>query len=565
MSDQGTTRRPGGGSTSRSPNPSGGRKRDAAFYEALNRADGIPDLPKGADRFTITRVLGRRGFAKTLGWRPELVSQLHFYISCGKPLDWHPGNLRIVWPQVSETADELGISEETVRTNDRKLMLLGAIAFQDSANYKRHGERELDDSGRPTGPILEACGIDLAPCALLLHDLLRAWEAHEAAKKKRKTLLRRLSKARRHSRTALQQAESAGILEPHDLEAFRSAFNEASCCSRPDRLSLDELSRTCEAAERFHDKLAATIRAASADVSSSNLPAMAPAGPVPQLHTKNNSTENLVAAEPPTETFPEAPTSPAARPGPERGNGSSADASYHPDHIKGPAGEQVLEALSPRIARYLPPGREPSIAEFVEAASRARHDLKINKKLWRKACERMSPEGASLALAHVAAKWDAGKIETTPGAYFSGVFKSAIAGELNLGASLWGMVKARPPGPSECVPFAPAHPPGPRSFPERDNEDARHERYNTPPAAREPASPLPSLFPDEPPQACSRVIASPVVMKRFCSHMPDPERDGLMKVWKNLVRERGHWPYLDEVQRHYADRAALRRPHGAPK
>ncbi len=552
MSDQAITGRPGGGSTSRSPNPSGGRKRDAAFYEALDRADGLPDLPPGTNRFTATRLLTNRGFARTQGWRPTLVAQLHFYIGNTKPLDWLPGNLRIAWPSVEDTADALGIDEDTVRTNDRKLMLLGAIAFQDSANYKRYGIRELDDSGRPTGPIVAACGIDVAPVALLLPDLQRNAAAYQAAKKKHKTLRRRLSAALRHSRTALDDAERDRLFAPAELEPLRSALADIEPFQRPDRLSLDELSRTCETADQFHDELAARIRAASAPVSSPNIPAMAPAGPVPQLHTKKNSAENLVAAALSPEASPEPPKRAAARPGPEGGNGSGADTSYHPDDIKGPAGEQVLEALSPRIARYLPPDREPSMTEFVEAASRARRDLKIGPELWNKACRRMSPEGASLALAHVAAKWDAGEIKKTPGAYFSGVFMSAIAGELGLGASLWGMVKAQPPGPSESVPLAAAHSPGSPSFPERGNEETRHEQHNASPTARKPVSALPSLFPDDPTPASRRVIAGSVVMRRFCSHMPDPERDGLMAVWKDLVQRHRRWPYLDEVQARYS-------------
>ena len=464
MQDQDATHTRAGASPSRSPNPTGGRTLDAAFYEALDRAAAIPDLPEGTDRFTVTRLLSRRGFAKTLGWHPSLVAQLHFYISCSKPLDWHPGNLRIVWPQVTQTAAELGVSEDTVRTNDRKLMLLGAIAFQDSANYSRYGERALDHTGRPTGPIVDACGIDLAPIPLLLPYILQQWEAHQAARKKRKTLLRRLSKARSHARNALQQAEQDGTLAPNELEAFLSAFSSLYPCPRPDRLSLDELSVTCAAAERFHDDLAARIRGASAGVSSRNIPAQARVQPVPQLHTNQNPVQAVVAADPLSLPHTRTKEPSAAAPRPERGEGSSGEAFCPPDDIKGPAGKDVLEALSPRIAQYLPHDREPSMTDFVEAASCARRDLKISPTLWKKACGHMTPAGASLALAHLAAKWDDGEIEETPGAYFDGIFKRAVAGELNLGASLWGMVSRRtekPASPGTETPSQPTDHAGP--------------------------------------------------------------------------------------------------------
>ena len=260
---------------------------------------------------------------------------------------------------------------------------------------------------------------------------------------------------------------------------------------------------------------------------------MARVQPVPQLHTKKNSAESLVAADPQTDPSSETLETSAAPLGPERGDGSSGETSCHLEDIKGPAGEEVLGALSPRIARYLPPDREPSMTDFVEAASRARRDLKISPSLWRAACRRMSPGGASLALAHVAAKWDAGKIGKTPGAYFNGVFESALKGELNLAASLWGMVKTAPEEPAGGSGI-PAFAAGP-------------------PATSRPAAPLPSLFPDDQPPGPSRVIAGPVVMRRFCSRMPDPERDGLMRAWHDLVRTHGRWPCLDEVQARYAE------------
>lgn len=548
MQDQDATHARAGASPSRSPNPTGGRTLDAAFYEALDRAAAIPDLPEGTDRFTIIRLLSRRGFANSLGWYSGLVAQLHYYISCSKSLDWLPGNLRIVWPQVSKTAAELGISEDTVRTNDRKLMLLGAIAFQDSANYSRYGKRALDDAGRPTGPIVEACGIDIAPCPALLPDIQRKWEAYQAAGKKRKALLRRLSKARRHARNALQQAEQEGTLPPNELEALHSAFGDVEPCRRPDRLPLDDLSAACEAAERFHSDLAARIRAASAHVSSSNIPAQARVKPVPQLHTKENPVQDVVAADgaskpPATRSEP-----PAAPSGPEGGNGSSRETSCLPEDIKGPSGEQVLKALSPRIAQYLPIDREPSMEEFVTAANYARRDLKISPTLWSRACRNMSPGGASLALAHVAAKWDDGAIEETPGAYFDGILKRALAGKLNLGASLWGMVERNAEGAANGAPETPARP---TLSPEPPDEPPGPAAPSSDSSGTTDGPPPPPLFPDDPPLRPSRTVANPVVMNRFCAGIGDP--DAMRAVWLRLVRKHGRWPYLDEVRDRHAE------------
>ncbi len=554
MQDQDISARPGGGDSPRSPNPTGGRTLDAAYYEALDRAAVVPDLPEGADRFTITRVLSRQGFARTQGWHPGLVAQLHFYISCSKPLDWRPGNLRIVWPQVSETAAELGVTEDTVRTNDRKLMLLGAIAFQDSANYARYGEREPDRSGRPSGPIVEACGIDIAPSALLLPGLLRNWEAHQAARRKHKSLRRRLSSARRHAQTALQQAERDGIFAPGELEPLRRGLDDTAAHKRPDRLSFDDLSAVCEAAERFHDNLAERIRAASAAVSSGNIPAQARVHPVPQLHTRENPVQEVVAADGLAEPVAESEEPSAAPLGPEREDGSRREASCHPEEIKAPPGEDILEALSHRVARYLPPGREPSVDEFVSAANHARSDMKISPALWGKACRRMTPEGASLAIAHVAAKCDDGKIEKTPGAYFDGILKQALAGKLNLGASLWGMVSRHAEGAASDAPQALAGSPSSSELPDEAPRPDMPSSGATGSGDRPPPTPL---FPDDPPLRELRTVANPVAMDRFCAGIADP--DGMRELWLGIVRQRGRWPYLDEVKRRYGQHAASRK------
>ena len=560
MSEQDTRDRSQGGNTPRGPNPTGGRKRDAAFYEALDRAQGTPDLPKGTNRFTATRLLANRGFARSQGWHPTLVAQLDFYIGKTRPLDWLPGNLRIVWPTVEDTAEELGVTEDTVRTNDRKLMLLGAIAFHDSANYKRYGKRKLDESGKPTGPILEACGIDVAPVALLLPDLQRDAAAYMASKRKHKSLRRTLSRARRHARTALDEAARDGIFAQTELEPLHSTLADIELCQRPDRLSLEELAATCDAAERFHEELAARIRTASTDFSSGNIPAKARVRPVPQLHTKKNSVQNLVAADPQPETPTPTPAGSAAPPGPEGGEGSGRQTSYHPEDIRGPAGDQVLKALSPRIARYLPASGEPSMAEFVDAADRARRDLKISAPLWGAACRRMSPGGAALALAHVAAKWDAGKIEETPGAYFHGVLKKALRGELNLARSLWGMVRtaADEPGPD---PNTPPSRPTPPAYPEADAAQSGQAPHSSGLAATTSLSTLPSLFPEQPPTPATRIVAGRVVMRHVCSGMPDPDRGGMMQAWLDLVRSRSRWPYLDEVRTRYAE---IRRQKASP-
>ena len=435
MLDQQDTIHPATSFAGRGPNPTGGRRRDADYYAAQDRAAVPGELPTGADRFAPVRLLRRNGLARHLGWPSRIVDHLELLVSWTAPVDWKPGNLRIVWHSVAETAQTLGISEEQVRRNERRLMELGAIAWSDSSNYRRDGRR--DKNGR----ILWAYGVDLGPLAGLIPQLQRQADIHLAALEEHRDHRSRLSRARRHSRDALVQAVQDGRIPLAAADLLSSHLQDFQPHCPAVRIPLQELKRLCEAAERFERGLMERIRDATAPEpaepsDSTNLPAPADPRCLPESITNRKHKYEVVAAKQanaPSDTDPY-----AARQEAGKGDGSPAgqvDASTQ----KGPPDWLILETLSPRIATYLPADRTPGPRDLYEAANLSRCRMGISPHAWGEACKVLTRVGAALAVVIIASRLDAEEIRS-PGGYLRGLTEAAREGRFDMARSLWGVV-----------------------------------------------------------------------------------------------------------------------------
>ncbi len=546
MRNQDTTARPGGGESPRGPNPTGARVHYPEHRWAREAADEIDGIPENLDLFEALYYLERDDVADALGCGDCEVKHLRFLLrfAKGKGL-LEAGKRPIVCLTKSRTSRLRRISPKKLNDLEYRLAALGAIHWKDSSNYRRY--RTTDEHGQ-----VNAYGVDLAPLVKLIPVLKEKAEGLRREDAERRRLEDQVSAIRRHVRDELRQAMTRHgtdrdalqallnrvqtlpdrrLMDRLDLEALRSSRSTAIAVQQNARALIDGTeSETTDAVSQDSHEVQPELGSQGTPIREATI-----------INTRRESCTDVVAADPDHHPSADMPAASAAPPWPERGNGSSGQASHLPEDIKGPAGEQVLEALSPRIARYLPPDRNPSMTDFVEAANRTRRDLKISPTLWAKARRSMSPGGASLALAHVAAKWDDGKIKETPGAYFDGIVKRAMAGELNLGASLWGMVwrhAERPPGAASQTPV-------------RGTSTAAPAPNTTPPGRSdsEHRSPPAPLFPDDPPRHPLRTVANPVAIDRFCTDIDDPE--GMRTVWLGLVRAHGRWPYLDEVKAHY--------------
>ena len=102
--------------------------------------------------------------------------------------------------------------------------------------------------------------------------------------------------------------------------------------------------------------------------------------------------------------------------------------------------DTLLAAVPPPIAALLPAGRRPSWPELTDAAAIAAGNLGISPHAWAAACNALGRQAATIAVIVIAAKRAAGKIDS-PGGYLRAMTGRGERGELNLGASVHGLLK----------------------------------------------------------------------------------------------------------------------------
>ena len=175
------------------------------------------------------------GIPTIQGWSNRLISHLRLLISHTQPQDWEHGARPIVWLTVSETADIMGLSAGQVRRNQNSLMRLGAVAFRDSPNHRRFGER---DDGR----IIDAYGIDLSPLATLLPELTELAETHKREREEWCGLKHAIGAARRWTLAGLDHVLREQRI---DDDAAELLFDEITALGKRPRNTepLDEMRR----------------------------------------------------------------------------------------------------------------------------------------------------------------------------------------------------------------------------------------------------------------------------------------------------------------------------------
>lgn len=177
---------------------SGIRKSDSndrRAYEYSRNWQGLLD-PK--ERFKIIHLLRRVGHK--LGFGDVHINHLEYMVSRVPDKYWEPGHHPYFWKEVWKQAQELGISERQIRNRENKLIELGAIAFNGSANCRRYPVR--DDQNE----VMEAFGIDLAPMMGLLPRLVSLCDEYEREKKTEQRLRKYIQNTRHKIRRVLAEA-----------------------------------------------------------------------------------------------------------------------------------------------------------------------------------------------------------------------------------------------------------------------------------------------------------------------------------------------------------------------
>ena len=531
--------RSGSGNTPRGPGSTGCRIHKPEYDRARDAAETWTGHEDGLDHHTLLDLLEIKRVAEHFGLRKLHTDYLRLSFRKLRQEDFEPGDWPpVVWMNKDKLADKLHISPRTVSDIEKDLARAGFLYWNDTASRRRDGKR-----GKHDGRIYWAYGVNFSPFAAMaeqIEDIARQVKEEEI---ERKGLIHEIATIRCHTRILLQAAlrrnqdpasaihtllarvlslPAAKGMQNSDVHAVRSLAADARLVQEH-ALALTE-PRQAAPGELAAEEPDASDSAPSEDEKGAENCTLGYAPDTGSNSITHQFQENtLGAADPSKALAPEQHSPAAARLWPEREDGSQFKPATAPVP-GGPPAWLILDSLSPRLARFLPAGRLPAADEFVRAANRTRSELGISPEAWREACTALSPAWASLAVVVVASRDDVGEIHTSAGGYFRKLTEQARKETRKLAMSLWGAV-------------------------ERSEE--LHVARFTGPTDSEHSVPGPDSNSQGPANRIDRQRADQATMTAICRTATDPK--GLTDAWRDLVARYRCWPYVDEVERHYAD------------
>ncbi len=539
MSHQDDTTASGGGHTPRGPYMTGCRIHKPEYDRARDAAHAWAGREDGLDHWSLLDLLEAEGVPERFGLKARHIDYLRLAFKKLSREDFEPGDWPpVVWINKQKLARNLRTSSRAVSNIEKDLASAGFMYWTDTASRRREGERSKHD-----GRIRYAYGVDFSPFDAMAQEIDNTARQVEEEEIERRGLIHEIATIRCHMRILLQATlrfdpASGQVIRPLLDEILALPASKGMQCT-----GVDVLRSLAVDARRIQDRaLALTERARAAPEALTDGDPHAPdsTSPEHQNGAKNctpgyhsdpgfNSIthqfhENtLGAAGPTTAPSPKPTKQPAARPSPERGAGSQTGPGV-PPIAGGPPTWLILESLSPRLSRHLPSGQPPTADEFFHASDRTRSELGISPEAWREACAALSPAWASLAVVIVASRDDVGEIHTSAGGYFRKLTERARDGTLNLAGSLWGVVErteqlhvARVTGPTDGTHSVS----GPDSHPPIASGSFTWQRADHP------------------------------TMTAMLRTAADPKR--LALAWRDLVARYRCWPYVHEVEAHYAN------------
>ena len=207
----------------------GVRPLSARSLATTAQADSFMGLPRGVTRWRLAAAL--RAAARLLDLSAPMLRLLEHYIDCTFDVDWTAGSEPVIIRPLTEVAICLDRSERQIRNLERALAERGLLAWRDSGNHHRRGQRD-----RRTGRLLHAYGPSLAPLAARADEIiaLAAQARHELSDLRRARMA--IGALRRRLRCALPMVPETGDTAGHRCRAARMLS-----CRLPARLSLAEL------------------------------------------------------------------------------------------------------------------------------------------------------------------------------------------------------------------------------------------------------------------------------------------------------------------------------------
>lgn len=357
-----------------------------------------------------------------LGYPARLVQTIDLLFSWTLAQDWRGGQIPVVWPGNAKLAQLLGITVRQVQKLLNQAQALGLIAFRDSPNGHRGGQRDKH------GKLLWAYGVMLSPLGVRYREFLEVSARGAAEDKRIDDLGRRLSAARRGIR-ALSQ----------------TVIDLSLPCFRPDeeialaRMATDQVrgSRDIAMIEIVVKQLEDRRRLLERSVQDTIV-----------VTTPPNLSKSSCSHDPQdthSTTTSQLPSATADYSNGLAGLGSGAydvrtnepQTQVEADLDKHGVDASFVREIAPELLGQLDYG-PLTWGNVVALAERLAGQHRIPVSAWRDACRIMGQKGAAAAVIATIEKHRGGEV-LQPGAYLRGMAKKARIGDLNLGKTMYGL------------------------------------------------------------------------------------------------------------------------------
>ena len=425
-----------------SPLPTGGFRQSSP---AIRAAEHLASAARHHDPQLRYRALNLvKRVRSHLGLSAELIEHLDYLVAHTNDTAWE-AQRPIVYKDQQTQAYNLGISDRQIRNREKRLMELGFISFEDSANHRRYA---VGGDGRDHPDL--AFGINLMPLLGRLEELEALAEAVEAETRAWQQA-RKIYAAKRRKATALINELAAGG-EIEDVSELAERLQNLPYVRPSTHLSA--IQRLVLRVDEIIDKAGALLEAANPQVSCELTVDTSSREEMDFLHI--HYTKNLLYREscnPPgdksergslrSQVDPEASACAPAR-DETTGQGVEDRAGSPPVKINPAASSTGAEHVTPEMVcaaagpvfRSLVEGDTASLSvvAVIGIADQIRPEIGISPHAWADAREIMGDWAAALCvvLAEVRAR--------NPGGYLREMTARARSGDLHLHKSFFGIL-----------------------------------------------------------------------------------------------------------------------------
>ncbi len=420
----------------------GGRITSPDYRQSLKQIEDFAGLEADTNRYDLLRLVKRVG--KLAGFSQRMIQLLEYYLAFTREQDWEEGSYPLVYQSLARTARDLNCTERHIQRVEKQLFEVGAITWNDSGNHKRYGQRDPK-----TGDILYAYGVDLTPLAYLkpeLEDKLHEKQLYDQAWYETK---REISWYRSQIRGLLyeMQTEEGGVVQM--IQVFEPRYQEIAYQIR-NHMDVAALRTLLDRHKKLHSELLVAVEELAHEQPKTNqasnmdkiLVVKTVHNPQETSKMSSRSDRNVSHIQYKTQlyNFIRSPSDPCLQESvvhPSEQNPFLCEVGL--EHIRP---KHVLQAASDRFRERLPIAPRPmNWDDVIEAAHRLCPELHVSQNSWGNACQRLTREGAALALIIT----DQGTQRSSDpvrnsAAYFRGMVNKAETGDLQLNKSIFGLV-----------------------------------------------------------------------------------------------------------------------------